>query len=72
MTVDVGDGPVFHASSPRRLFDAPPAILVSIGQYAPGYDVTADGQQFVTTFPTPETPPSSITIVLNWNAALGK
>jgi Tol biopolymer transport system component len=72
MTVDVDEGPVFHTSSPRRLFDAPPAILVALGQYAPGYDVTADGKQFVTTFPTPETPPSSITIVFNWMAALKK
>jgi hypothetical protein len=42
-----------------------PAIRIAMGQYAPGYDVTPDGQRFFSTYPTSEKPAQAITVVLN-------
>jgi hypothetical protein len=52
------------------LFPLPRAIATAIGQYGLGYDVTADGSRFLVAFPSADTPSSSITVVLNWQAGL--
>jgi Tol biopolymer transport system component len=69
VAVPVEPGPSFRAGAPRRLFDIPAAIVTAIGQYAPGYDVTADGQRFLSTLPSPEKPAPAITVVINWQSA---
>lgn len=70
VTVAVEPGPTFRHGSPRRLFVAPPSIRVAQSQYALGYDVATDGQRFLTTYPTTEARPSSITVVRNWQSML--
>ena len=65
------DAGSFQASPPRRLFAAAPAFSTASTQYAPGWDVTPDGQRFLTTFPVPEHAPSAITVVMNWQSTLG-
>ena len=70
VAVEFTAGLPFHASAPRVLFPAPLGIGIATGQYAPGYDVTADGQRFLSTFVAPETRAPAINIVLNWQALL--
>jgi Tol biopolymer transport system component len=72
MAVDVDPGPLFRAGAPHLLFPARRAIATGQGQYAQGYDVTADGSKFLATFPVPETPATTITVVTNWQAGLRK
>ncbi len=72
VAVEVDRGPLFRAGAPRVLFPTPRAIATGQGQYAQGYDVTADGSKFLATFPAPETPAATITVVMNWQAGLGK
>ena len=50
---------------PRRLFPLPPGFQIAGGQWAPGWDVTPDGQRFLVTNPPPDTP-TSIAIITNW------
>jgi len=50
----------------RQLFPLPPGFQVAVGQWAPGWDVTPDGQRFLVTNPPPDTP-ASIAIVTNWD-----
>jgi len=64
------DAGSFQASPPRRLFAAAPAFSTASTQYAPGWDVTPDGQRFLTTFPVPEKAPAAITVVLNWQSTV--
>ena len=67
MVLDVSLQPVFQPGIPKELFDFPPGPN--------DYDVSADGQRFVklvAASTNPDTPPSSITIVLNWQAGLKK
>jgi hypothetical protein len=54
----------------RTLFAAPSAFGVAAGQYAHGWDVAPDGSRFLTTLPAPDTPPSAITVVMNWQSLL--
>jgi serine/threonine protein kinase/Tol biopolymer transport system component len=68
--VDIDGSGSFQASAPRRLFAAAPAFATATSQYAPGWDVTPDGQRFLTTFPVPEKAPSAITVVMNWQSML--
>jgi Tol biopolymer transport system component/predicted Ser/Thr protein kinase len=72
MAVDVDPGPTFRPGAPYVLFPLPRAIQAGQGQYAQGYDVNADGSKFLATFPAPETPAATITVLKNWQAALGK
>jgi len=51
---------------PRQLFRWPPGFQVASGQWAPGWDVTPDGQRFLVTNPPPDTP-SSIAVITNWD-----
>jgi Tol biopolymer transport system component len=63
MAVDIGSGASLEAGAPKELFDA----------QGMGYDVTADGQRFIVTTPVEGAQVrSSITVVLNWQAALKK
>ncbi len=64
--------PAFHGGSPRVLFTAPVAFGIASGQYAQGWDVTPDGQRFLTTFPAKDTPAPAIIVVMNWERALAK
>ena len=68
MAVAVTLSPGFQAGIPKQLFQFPP------GAVRP-YDVTSDGQKFIsfaTEAATSNTPPSAITVVLNWQAGLKK
>jgi Tol biopolymer transport system component len=55
---------------PRRLFATPLGITLATLWYAPGYDVSADGERFISTYTGGETVPATIHIVVNWQAAL--
>jgi eukaryotic-like serine/threonine-protein kinase len=72
VAVTVEPGTAFRAGAPRVLFEAPPAIRTAMGQYAPGYDVDPTGQRFLSTLPSPQTPSSTITVIMNWQATLLK
>jgi Tol biopolymer transport system component len=54
----------------RPLFPLNPGFGAAMAQYAPGWDVTPDGQRFLTTMPTPDTAAPAITIVMNWQSSL--
>jgi hypothetical protein len=72
VAVDVDSVPSFRAVAVHTLFPIPRAIQTAIGQYGLGYDVTPDGQRFLTTFPSPETASPAINVVINWQAELPK
>jgi Tol biopolymer transport system component/predicted Ser/Thr protein kinase len=55
-------GTTFRTSTPRLLFRAPPNVA--------GFSVTHDGQRFLMPIPEGKTAAASITVVLNWRAAL--
>jgi hypothetical protein len=54
------------AGAPRRLVAAPLGITTATLWYAPGYDVSPDGERFISTYSAGETPPDAIHIVVNW------
>jgi serine/threonine-protein kinase len=60
--VDVETTPTFRADTPRVLFTPRPDIS--------GLAVSADLSRFLATAPAEGAPPASITITLNWQAAL--
>jgi len=62
----VGSTTDFKFGPPRRLFPLPFGFQIAGGQWAPGWDVTPDGQRFLVTNPPPDTP-ASIAIVTNWD-----
>ena len=64
--------PTLTFDQPRQLFAVPPAFRIAFGQWAPGWDVTEDGQRFLVVNPSLDTPASSITIVTNWDVALAR
>jgi hypothetical protein len=68
VAVTIEPGTAFRAGALRVLFDAPPAIRTAMGQYAPGYDVDPNGHRFLSTLPSPQTPSSAITVIMNWQA----
>jgi len=72
MAVDVEPGTPFRHGAPHVLFPLPRGIQAGQGQYAQGYDVTADGSRFIATYPAPDTPAATITILKNWQGTLGK
>jgi Tol biopolymer transport system component len=61
-TVDVETTPTFRAGAPRLLFTPRPDIS--------GLVATADLSRFLATVPAEGTAPASITVTLNWQAAL--
>jgi hypothetical protein len=67
MAVPVRDeGPVFELGTPQALFEVPRA-----GGGGGAYD-SSDGRRFLVNRITDETPPSSITVVINWTAGIGR
>ncbi|MBI4264991.1 MAG: PD40 domain-containing protein [Acidobacteria bacterium] len=72
MVVSVGTAPVFRASTPRMLWEAPYSDGVASSCGMPGvsssnYDVTADGQRFLMVRDEDqETGGKRIVVVLNW------
>jgi hypothetical protein len=58
----------FPSQPPQMLFQFPLAFRIAFGQWAPGWDVTPDGQRFLVTNPSLDTPATSIAIVTNWDA----
>ena len=76
LAVDVKtNGPTFDASVPKALFDTRFVNVNHVGAYHP-YAVSPDGQRFLISRRAgaegDEAPPSPITVVLNWTAALRK
>jgi Tol biopolymer transport system component len=72
MAVAVNAEDTFEASAPRTLFKTRIAGIDSLIRplNLTNYAVTADGQRFLITSDAEETPPSSITVLSNWPAAL--
>ena len=70
MAVTVGLTPSFHAGAPRALFPAPRGLVAGAAQYAPSYDVAADGSKFLLPAPGADTPAPALHVILNWQAGL--
>ena len=71
MSVDVkAAGTTFEVSTARALFEAP--VDVASAAAANRYDVSADGQRFLVNAPVENTGSAPITVVVNWNAGLGR
>jgi Tol biopolymer transport system component len=72
MAVKITAERTFEASSPRSLFKTRLAGVDSLitPPMFTDYAVTGDGQRFLITSITEETPPASITVILNWPSAL--
>ena len=70
VSVAVDAGPSFRAATPRAMFEAPVALRTATSQYAQGFDVTADGQKFLATRPSPQVASAAIHVILNWQAQL--
>jgi serine/threonine protein kinase/Tol biopolymer transport system component len=72
MAVTVNSADAFEASAPRTLFKTRIAGIDSLVRplNLTNYAVTADGQRFLITSEDEDTPPLSITVLLNWPAAL--
>jgi hypothetical protein len=68
MAVEVTAGERFEAGTPRALFQMRLALDWDLNHYS----VTADGQRFLVTTPAGEAVSPTITVVLNWPAALEK
>jgi eukaryotic-like serine/threonine-protein kinase len=56
----------------KALFAAAPhPITTATFWYAPGYDVSGDGERFIATYTGSDMPSETINIVVNWQTALG-
>jgi hypothetical protein len=60
----------FRPGPARQLFAVPRPITIAVSQYAPGYDVSADGERFLATFSSADVPSPAIHIVTNWQSQL--
>jgi Tol biopolymer transport system component len=72
VAVAVEPGESFTAARPRLLFSSPRGIQTAVTQYAPGYDVSSDGERFLATNTTSEMPSPAINVVVNWQAELSR
>ena len=63
-SVSVQTAPTFKAGAPRALF--------KLRQDLAGFTITSDAQRFLETVPVGAATTSSITVELNWPAALKK
>jgi len=70
VVVDVDASASFHYASVRPLFPVAAPLGTASSQYAPGWDVTPDGQRFLTTLPVPDTPARAILVTTNWQSLL--
>ncbi len=66
MAVPVSMSPSFSPGEPIRLFDADALKMKMGGGFAPGYDVSPDGRQFIIARPVGDPPRPSIRVVQNW------
>jgi hypothetical protein len=66
MVVPVGPGPSF--GTPRQLFQTRVPRIINL--YHTFYVPSRDGERFLVNTVLPDLPPTSITVVLNWNPAL--
>jgi eukaryotic-like serine/threonine-protein kinase len=64
MSVEISPKPVFEAGAPRPLFQLPPGFI--------GFEVTADGRDFLIGAPVALSAPVPFTVVLNWQTTLKK
>jgi len=71
MAVDISANPVFHAGTPKVLFQGPPVYIVASGLGAQ-WDVTSDGERFLFTAPLSQAKQAPFTVVLNWPSLLKK
>ena len=69
MAVTINRDRTFEAGTPRPLFKT---RIAEAGAFSRNYDVTGDGQRFLINSITEDTLPSSMTVLLNWRAALGR
>jgi Tol biopolymer transport system component len=60
----------FEVSTPTRLFETRMSTLPNTSYARNQYDVTPDGQRFLINQPWGDASASSITVVVNWQAAL--
>jgi serine/threonine protein kinase len=60
----------FEVSTPTRLFETRMSTLPNTSYARNQYDVTPDGQRFLINQPSGDASASSITVVVNWQAAL--
>jgi serine/threonine protein kinase len=72
MSVPVTTGSTFEAGLPVRLFETRMSPLLNAGYTRNQYVVSADGQRILINQPPPSLPPSPITVVVNWTAALAR
>ena len=72
LVADVEAGEAFQHGRLRPLFATPLAFGIASGQYAPGWDITPDGQSLLTTFPAPDSPAPAITVIINWERLLSR
>jgi hypothetical protein len=70
MSVAMKTGSTVEVGPPARLFNTRMSVLTSSGYTRNQYVVTGDGQRFLINEPPTAAPPSPITVVLNWTAAL--
>jgi Tol biopolymer transport system component len=68
MAVDVTTGAKLWSGTPHPLYRTQAPFPG--GFWRQNYDVTADGSRFLVTTPVEEAPASSISVVLNWPAAI--
>jgi dipeptidyl aminopeptidase/acylaminoacyl peptidase len=61
--------PVPRFGKLERLFPVSRTLIVAFSQWAPGWDVTPDGQGFLISNPSVDTPAATIRVI-NWDAAL--
>jgi hypothetical protein len=72
MAVDIELEPSFRHGVPQPLFQAPRGLAAAVAQYAPSFDVAADGSKFLLPAPGRDTPAAAIHVILNWQAKLPK
>jgi hypothetical protein len=64
--------PTLKFDSPRQLFQHPAVFRIAFSQWAPGWDVTRDGQRFLVANSSLDTPAASITIRTNWDVEVAR
>ena len=68
MAVDVKTEPAFQTSTPHPLFDTPYVGTNTLYRY----DVARDGKRFLLIVPSAGVASAPATVVLNWEAGLGR
>jgi Tol biopolymer transport system component len=69
MAIALTGGPVFQPSPPQVLFKLPPEFLRLSGSLA---DVSRDNQKILLSIPAQDGARQALSVVLNWQAGLGK